>query len=190
VGTTGSVRDDVETNVDETAALRGELDDQRDEMGRTLEAIGDRVSPRRIVERGKDATTGRVRRAVTSARDRVMGALPIDTSHDGTDGGASGGLAAGAGAQVRSAEDAILDTTRSNAVAAGAVAFGIGFVAAMAFPRTRVEQRAAEQVRPQLEHVAAEVGGAERQVAEEIKPALQEGVESVKQTAKAATSST
>jgi hypothetical protein len=171
--------------MDTTTALRGELDDQREEMGRTLEAIGDRVSPRRIVERGKDATTGRVRRAVSSARERVIGALPGD-GHDGSSGVT--GLAASAGSQVRSAEGAVLDTTRSNAVAAGAVAFGIGFVAAMAFPRSRVEQRAAEQVRPQLERAAEEVGHAERQVAEELKPALQAGVEEVKTAARSAAS--
>jgi hypothetical protein len=185
VGTTGSVSDDVQT----TDALRGELDDQRDEMGRTLEAIGDKVSPRRIVERGRDATTGRVRRAVSSARDRVMGPRSDDGYAGGNGDGGIGGLAASAGSQVRSAEDAVLDTTRSNAVAAGAVAFGIGFVAAMAFPRSRVEQRAAEQVRPQLERAAEEVGHAERQVVEEMKPALQEGVEEVKDVARSTASS-
>jgi hypothetical protein len=168
-----------------TDALRTELDDQREEMGRTLEAIGDRVSPRRIVERGRDATTGRARRAVHRARERVMGALPGDSSVGGT----ASGVAHSAGDSVRSAEESVLDTTRSNAVAAGAIAFGVGFLAAMAFPKTRTEQRAAERVAPQLEAAAGEVGHAEREVAEELKPALQQGVEQVKETATSAVSS-
>jgi hypothetical protein len=90
---------------------------------------------------------------------------------------------------VRSAEESVLDTTRSNAVAAGAIAFGVGFLAAMAFPKTRTEQRAAERVAPQLEAAAGEVGHAEREVAEELKPALQQGVEQVKETATSAVSS-
>jgi hypothetical protein len=165
-----------------TDALRTELDDQREEMGRTLEAIGDRVSPRRIVERGRDATTGRARRAVHRARERVMGALP----GDGTVSGTASGVATSAGEQVRSAEGAVMETTRSNAIAAGAVAFGIGFVAAMAFPRTRTEQRAAEQLAPQLETAATEIGRAEHEVAEELKPALQASVADVKETAASA----
>ena len=51
--------------------LRREIEQTRMGMSENLDAIGDRVSPGRIVER----RTNRVRNSVTSLRERVMGRL-------------------------------------------------------------------------------------------------------------------
>ena len=52
-----------------TEELRREIEYTRDDLGQTLDAIGDRVSPGRIVERRKN----RVVNGLSSVRDRVMG---------------------------------------------------------------------------------------------------------------------
>ena len=53
-----------------TTELRSEIEDTREHLGDTLDAIGDRVSPGRIVERRKN----RARQSIDTMRERVMGA--------------------------------------------------------------------------------------------------------------------
>jgi len=57
----------------ESSKVRSEIDDTRDHLGRTVEAIGDRVLPGRIIERRKETTA----RSLRGLRDRIMG-----TAHD------------------------------------------------------------------------------------------------------------
>jgi hypothetical protein len=52
-----------------TQELRGDIEHTREDLGETLDAIGERVSPGRIVQRRK----ARVRHAFSSARESVMG---------------------------------------------------------------------------------------------------------------------
>ena len=84
-----------------------------DDLSETLDAIGDRVSPGRIIERRKNRMTVGVR----SALDRVMG-----TAHD----------AAGA---VRDAPSSVGASAQGAPLVAGTLAFAAGFLIAVAFPR-------------------------------------------------------
>ena len=52
-----------------TTQLRTQLAEHREEVGRDLNAIGDRISPSRMADRGK----ARMGQRVGRARDRVMG---------------------------------------------------------------------------------------------------------------------
>ena len=52
-----------------TEELRTQIAEQRDDLGRELEAIGDRVSPGRMAQRRKAAVGERF----TSVKERVMG---------------------------------------------------------------------------------------------------------------------
>ena len=71
--------------------LRNQLSEQRDHLSRDLDAIGDRVSPHRIVERRKAA----VRDRVTGVRVRLMGmaedttGMAQESAHRLMDAGAS-----------------------------------------------------------------------------------------------------
>ena len=49
--------------------LKREIEDTRGELGGTLDAIGDRLSPGRMVERRKN----RMMNGLHNVRDRVMG---------------------------------------------------------------------------------------------------------------------
>src|SRR3546814_19026066 len=66
-GTTGSA---------ESQQLRASIEAQRAMLGRDLEALGDHVSPGRVVERRKRAMSTRMSRM----RERVMGAADDTTS--------------------------------------------------------------------------------------------------------------
>ena len=61
--------------------LRYEIADTRAELGQTLDAIGDRVSPGRMIERRKNRFVVGMR----SAKDRIMGTAS-DAGHAVTDG--------------------------------------------------------------------------------------------------------
>ena len=166
--------------------LRSEIAQQRIDLTRDFEMIGDRVSPARIVERRTEAAKGRVRRM----RDAVMGTADDVTGSAGTAVGSlrdSAGEATGrVGEVVHQAPHQIEQGTRGNPLAAGMVAFGLGLLAATVLPSTRKERQLARQVQPQLEqaaHAAAETG---RQVAQEMQPAVQQAGSELTEVAKQA----
>ena len=82
-----------------TEELRREIEATRNGLGDTLEAIGDRVSPSRVVQRRKN----RVRGAVREARDRVMG-VGADTRH---------AIVGGVHSVAASVKDGVADTAES-----------------------------------------------------------------------------
>jgi hypothetical protein len=154
--------------------LRRDAQHQRERMGDTLEAIGDRLSPERIVERRKAAVGRRLRRA----KETVMGSPDYD-EFDRTGNGLRGraeGMASSASdalqsasQQVQQAPQAIAAQARGNPLAAGLVAFGVGALLATAFPKTRTEQQLVQEARPQLDSAAEELKNVGRAVASDAK---------------------
>ena len=117
--------------------LRYEIADTRAELGQTLDAIGDRVSPGRMIERRKNRFVVGMR----SAKDRIMGTA-TDAGHAVTEGaqGVGEGIADTAGSAVdtvRSAPQAARQQAQGNPVMAGAVAFGLGFLGILTEQRRR-----------------------------------------------------
>lgn len=168
--------------------LRSEIAQQRIDLTRDFEMIGDRVSPARIVERRTEAAKGRVRRM----RDAVMGTAD-DVS--GSAGSAMGSLRDSAGEAtgrvgevVHQAPHQIEQGTRGNPLAAGMVAFGLGLLAATVLPSTRKERQLARQVQPQLEQVAQAAADTGRQVAQDMQPAVQQAGTELADAAKGAAS--
>jgi len=133
--------------------LRYEIADTRAELGQTLDAIGDRVSPGRMIERRKNRFVVGMR----SAKDRIMGTAS-DASHAVTDRvqGVGDGITDTAGSAVetvRGAPEAARQQAQGNPMMVGAVAFGIGFLVAAAFPPSRTEEQLAEQAMEKAEPV-------------------------------------
>ena len=109
--------------------VREEIDATREHLGQRLDAIGDRVSPGRILERRKDRVADRFR----ALRERVMGSAEDGTEH----------LADAVGA-ARQGPTAARERTQGNPLAAGAVAFGVGMLASSMWRPTPTERHAAE----------------------------------------------
>ena len=162
--------------------LRGQLVMQRAEVSRDLDAIGDRVSPHRMVERRQAA----VRQRFADVKERVMGSAEssVDVVHD---------AGASAAATLTDSASSVAQGTRraaeGNPLAMGLMAFGAGLVAATLFPATRTERDLAERAQPALEKAAAEAGPAARHVVEELKPAADDAVAELRETAMHAVSS-
>jgi Protein of unknown function (DUF3618) len=163
--------------------LRQDIERIRDDLDETLDALGDRVSPRQIARRRKDAARARV----TRVRTAVMGSAQ-DT------GSAAAGKArhakdtvqesaSGAADKVREAPEMIQQQAQGNPLAAGLVVFGAGMLLATLFPPTEAEQRAASAVQERAEPLkdqALEVG---REMKDHLQQSAQESAQQVKETA-------
>ena len=174
--------------------LRRDAEHQRERMGDTLEAIGDRLSPERIVERRKAAVGRRLR----SVKEAVMGSADYD-EFEGDRGGLrerAEGMASstsdalqGVTQRVQQAPQAIAGQARGNPLAAGLVAFGFGALFATVLPRTRTEQHLVQEARPQLESAAEELKEVGRGIASDAKERTSSAVAEVKAAGESATES-
>ena len=153
-------------------ALRDEIAGTRQDMSDTLEAIGDHVSPGRIVERRKN----RITNSVHQVRERVMGSA-TDTASSISD--ATGSLADSA----RQTPHAVAQRTQGSPLAMGAVAFGLGFVAPATFPATRPEKEATGELLSKAEPLKDELKSVGQDVVDNLKEPPCEAVETVKDTA-------
>jgi hypothetical protein len=108
-----------------------DIQETRAGMTATMDAIGDRVSPGRMVERRKNRMMGSIR----SARNRVMGSAEHgvdevrETAHQATEA-------------VKDMPDTIRERTEGAPMVAGAVAFGLGFLVASVLPQPKGERQA------------------------------------------------
>jgi hypothetical protein len=155
-----------------TEELKRDIETTRGDLGETLDAIGDRISPGRMVERRKN----RVVSSVQSVRDRVMGTA-ADTSH------AVGDATGGAVETLKGTPETVRHQTQGNPLAAGAIAFGFGVLLASVFPATQKEKQAAEQLMDKAEPLKQELKQTGQEVAEHMKEPAREAVQSVKEAA-------
>ena len=163
--------------------VRGDIEDTRREMSDTIDAIADKTSPRRIVDRRRRAVADGWR----SVRERVMGRAEFTT-------GAAGDRARGMSESARDTAGSVADAARQvpdtvisqaqgNPMAVGLVAFGAGLLAATLIPPSEAEQRLAGTLRDQAQPLQDELKAAGQQVVEEVKSSAQQGAEQVKQRA-------
>jgi len=160
--------------------LRREIEDTRMSMTRDLDAIGDRVSPRRMAERRWARTRlwfGNARESVfggaydmrygVSDRAQSMSESMGDTAH------AVGERVQGMAETVGNAPHMAADRARGNPMVAGGVAFGLGFLASMVFGSTEAEQdavgRLAEKAQPLTEPLKEQLGEAASQLTDTVK---------------------
>lgn len=166
--------------------LRGDIERIRDDLDGTLDALGERVSPRRIAQRRKQA----VRTRVTRVRTAVMGsAQETGTAAAGKARNAKDTVQETAGQaaeKVREAPEMIQQQTQGNPLAAGLVAFGAGMLVATLFPPTEAEQRAASAVHERAEPLKDQAMEAGRDMKDHLQHSAQERAQHVKEAAKGA----
>lgn len=163
---------DTSTGEVTTEDLRRDIETRRDDISRDLTVIGDRVSPGRMADRGRE----RARRRVSTVRERMMGSVD-DARTSITDTASAAGGAPSAGA------DAIQEKVKGSPLAMGFVAFGLGFVAGAVLPASSKERDLVHEIEPQLEHAAQAAGGVAREAVEHVTPAAQEEAASLKDEA-------
>jgi Protein of unknown function (DUF3618) len=152
--------------------LREEIESTRADLGETVDAIGDRVSPGRMIER----RTNRMRQSFRGARDRVMG-----VAHDTMEGTRE---RMGSGVDtLREARDSGSQATQGSPLVAGALAFGVGFLVAAVVPRTQAEAQLAPQLADRVEPLKHELSEAREQAAEQLREPARQAASEVKETA-------
>jgi uncharacterized protein YjbJ (UPF0337 family) len=176
--------------------IRREIESTRLELSADVDALTEKVSPSRVVERRVQGA----RHAVGSVKERVMGTASDGTSNAGDAvGSAASSVAGGASSMasatadtVAAAPDAMRRQTRGNPLAAGVIAFGAGWLLASLMPATEPEQRIAEQAKGVAQEHAGPVKEQLTEAAQEMKDNLrgpaQEAVQSVRSTTSDATS--
>jgi len=132
----------------DTDQLKDDIERRRDDIGETLDAIGDRVIPGRIIERRRE----QLRYGMSGVRDRVMG-----TAREISDATSAAGDQLG--------PQAVSRQVTGHPLGAGLVAAGLGFLVAAAIPRTQPEvdlaesiSEAATPIREQAQQAVREVG--------------------------------
>jgi len=171
--------------------LRREIERTREGLGDTLDAIGDRVSPGRIMERKKNRVTSGLRTArervmgsVVDTRERVMGTV-TDTTHAVSDKVHSvGDGASGALDHVKEMPGAVREQTQGAPMLAGAIAFGVGFLVAAAFPPSQAEREAGAKLMEKVEPLKEELTSTGKEIAEHLKQPAMDAASQVKDAAK------
>ncbi|CAL8975667.1 hypothetical protein CELL_02109 [Cellulomonas sp. T2.31MG-18] len=156
--------------------IRADIERTRAELSYDVDALGDKVSPGSIAHR--QAT--KVRAGATSLKSRVMGTAR-DAAHKVSD--TAGDVSSSSGDALSSAGDAVTGLphtvarqTEGNPLAAGLIAFGVGWLASSLVPATKPEQRAALAVKEQAADLTEEAKATASEVAQHLKdPALEAG---------------
>jgi ElaB/YqjD/DUF883 family membrane-anchored ribosome-binding protein len=155
-----------------TEELKRDIEHTRADMSGTLDAIEDRVSPSRMIQRRKN----RIADSVHTLRERVMGTAS-DMEH---------GVASAAGEvtdTIKEAPQAVVRGTEGAPMVAGAITFGLGFLAAVAFPSTNAERQASAKVADKLEPAKQELMDSAKEVAENLKEPAKQAAQEVKEAA-------
>ena len=167
--------------------LTREIAGTREDLGRNLDALTERVSPSQIMERRKRATRERFR----SMRDKVMGSAQGTRQSVSSAGGSVSGRASSAADSVTSTAHSAVDTverqTEGNPLAAGLIAFGAGWLVSSLLPASEKEAQAAQQLVEQAkEHgqpVVEEAKSVGQEMGEHLKESAQQAAQEVKGTA-------
>jgi len=169
-------------------ALRAEIARTRAELSENVDALTETANPKNIANRQVDKVKG----AARNVREHLMGA-PDDPYDSGVLGekadtvkgsiGAAQDRASGALDTVSDAPRQVRRKARGNPLAAGLIAFGIGYLISSAIPSTEKEQQAASRLQDKAAPLTDKVREAAGEVADRLKEPAQEAAASVKSAA-------
>jgi hypothetical protein len=178
--------------------IRRQIEDTRRELSYDVDALNEKVNPARVMDRRVTAAKGRI----TRAKEKVMGSAHDTSYHaQGVASNAAGsvqsaassaaesvqGAAASAATAVQQTPDAIVRQTQGNPLAAGLIAFGVGWLVSSILPASEKEKQLAQQaetaLRDNKDALLEPAKQAAQEVGEQLKPAAQQAVDSVKATA-------
>jgi hypothetical protein len=178
--------------------IRRQIEDTRRELSYDVDALNEKVNPARVVDRRVTAAKGRI----TSVKEKVMGTAQdttytaqhraqeaAGTVQDAASSAAESvqSAASSAAGAVQQAPDAIVRQAQGNPLAAGMIAFGVGWLVSSLLPASAKEKELAQQaesaVREHKDVLLEPAKQAAQEIGDQLKPAAQQAVESVKSTA-------
>lgn len=193
---------------DDPEQIRRQIERTQDALSQDVDALSEKVTPGRIVERRME----RARGTASRWKDKVMGSNPgpgggtaRDTARDTVQGvaGSVSGSASAAATGVGDAASGAASTITSavseapgyarrqaqgNPLAAGLIAFGAGWLISSLLPASEKEQRAATAVKEKASEHSDKITGPLGQAAENLREPVQQAADSIKSTATEAAS--
>ena len=163
--------------------IRADIEATRRELGQDVDALADKVTPTKIMDR----QVGKVKSAVGSVKDRVMGATTgakervMGVTSDTKD--RVKGATTDAREGLAEAPHLAADKARGNPLAAGLIAFGVGMLAASLVPASKKEKELANSIKDAAQPLVGEVTDAAKQMGENLRQPAQEAAASLKDTA-------
>ena len=178
--------------------LRDEIESAREDLGQTLGAIGDKVSPKQMARRRME----RAKTGMSDLRNRVMGSAEefSDSASSAVgsvgESGREAVAAAGhsiaqtgeaAGTAIAQAPQRVGERTQGNPLAAGLVAFGLGALAASLIPLSRMESDQKRLLQQQVvDPLSDQLGSVKQDVVADLRDSAREGSGAIADTARTA----
>ena len=169
-------------------AIRRDIEQTRQSLSQDVDVLNEKVNPRYAVQRRKEAAAS----SLSRAKDKVMGSVPSAPSmpsmgSGGSGSGGSGGTAQAVGDRLSSAPDMARSQTQGNPLAAGLIAFGVGWLASSLLPSSEAEKQAARAVQERASDLAQPAKEMAQDAASQLQGSAQQAADSVKATAQDAT---
>lgn len=161
----------------DTERLRIEIEETREDLGRDVDALSEKVDPRRVAHRRVDDARDAARRM----RDAVVGAG--DSGRDRMSD-LAGSAQEHVSGTAHSMTDEATRRTRGNPLALGLVAFGVGWLVASIVPAPRGEQELVAAGAERVQSLAEPVANHLRESAENVKEAMSPQVSAAAQDLK------
>lgn len=155
--------------------LKREIEQTRQELSYDADALTEKVSPARIVDR----RVGRAKNALTNAKEKVMGGAS-DTSASAQSSMSS--AVSGVAGTTSDLADSARQRAQGNPLAAGLIAFGAGWLVSALVPASQREQQAAGQLVDAAKEHSQPVKENLGQIATEIKDNMQEPAQQAMQS--------
>lgn len=149
-------------------AIRAEIERTRRSLGADTDALVDKVTPGKIVDRQKD----KVRSKFGSFKERVMGAADDAT-----------GSASDVAGRASDAAHTVKAKAEGNPLAVGLIAFGVGLVAASLIPSSEKEKELSQTLREEAQPLVDEATAAAKSVASNLQDPAAEAAQAVKESA-------
>src|ERR687894_719598 len=176
------------TTSNDPEAIRRQIEQTQRELSYDVDALNEKVNPSRVMDRRVSAAKGRIGRV----RERVMGSAhdtrataqyrtqnAAGTVQDRAQDAAESvqGAAQQAAHAVQQAPDTIVRQAQGNPLAAGLIAFGVGWLVSSLLPASERERQLAQQaeatVREHKDELLAPAKQAAQEVGEQLRPAAQ-----------------
>ena len=188
--------------------IRADIERTRATLSDDVDDLAESVKPKSVARRQVD----KVKDAVGSVKDRVMGSDEDDYSTSSTVGDKASAAKDAVADRAYAAKDSVADKAyaakdtvsekasdaadavreapatlkrkaQGNPLAAGVIAFGLGMLVSSLIPSSEKERQAVSTLQENLEPVKQKATEVARDMGESLKPAAQEAAESVKSTA-------
>jgi ElaB/YqjD/DUF883 family membrane-anchored ribosome-binding protein/gas vesicle protein len=178
--------------------IRRQIEDTRRELSYDVDALNEKVNPARVVDRRVSAAKGRM----SNLKEKVMGSAHDTTSQaHGLASNAAGSVQGAASSAadsvssaastavgaVQQAPDTVIRQAQGNPLAAGLIAFGVGWLVSSLLPASEKEKQLAQQaesaVKEHKDTLLEPAKQAAQEIGDQLKPAAQQAVDSVKSTA-------